>query len=522
MEQQFIGSYKVLRKIGAGGMAKVYLAVHQNVPNLKVILKILDDPRLGDRFLQEADKLALLDGHPNICRIKHFFSHGEDTVIAMEYIDGLTLDERIKAEGTLPVGEAARISMAVLDILAFAHSKDVFHRDIKPGNIMLDRHGTVKVIDFGIAKSKTDPNLTVAGTACGTPAFMAPEQFNPAEDTDYSLVDVYAVGTTLFVMLTGEAPFKGDNPFAIRDAKMFGDPPRVRSLNPNISPEIDEIVAKSIAKDPQQRYQSAAELSEALSPYAEGFTASSFETPAKPTDITVDTPIPAAPPTPVTPAAGAPGMRKPRRPGKGKSKVGLFAGLGVVVVAIAIGIGWVFMGGGDSSDSGGGSTTSVATTGVIDFTISPRGDVYLDDGLIGQATDKILMVVDTGAHVVRVENPDSREKVLNDTVIVTDTADAIRTYAFSSPPPPEPPETHTTQTTQEPDVKFGTVVVGSTPKGADIIIDGELQPQKTNFSFNKIEPGSHTVRVVLDGKSADTTFVVKPDGRHKIKFELDQ
>ncbi|HOP07503.1 MAG TPA: serine/threonine-protein kinase [candidate division Zixibacteria bacterium] len=519
MEQQFIGSYKVLRKIGAGGMAKVYLAVHQDVPNLKVILKILDDPRLSDRFLQEADKLALLDGHPNICRIKHFFSNGDDTVIAMEYIEGLTLDERIKAEGTLPVGEAARIAIAVLDILSFAHSKDVFHRDIKPGNIMLDKHGTVKVIDFGIAKSKTDPNLTVAGTACGTPAYMAPEQFNPTEDTDYALVDVYAVGTTLFVMLTGEAPFKGDNPFAIRDAKMFEDPPRVRSLNPDVSPEMDEIVARAIAKNAAERYQSAAEMAEALSPFADGPVAHRMEPVHKPNDATIDTPMPTIPASSATPP--------PSKPSGGKSKIGLFAGLGGAVIVVIIAVIWLLAGGDDNNGQNNvNTTTPVATTGVIDFSIKPNSDVYLDDGIIGQATDKILMVVNTGLHAVRVENPTTPEKVIYDTVYVSDTADVVRSYSFSAPaatsqPQSQPTNNRPTQTTAPATVKYGTVVVGSSPKGADIFIDGELQSQKTNFSFNKIEPGNHTIRVVLDDKSADTTFVVKPDGRHKVKFDLD-
>ena len=95
MNQEFIGSYKILDKKGEGGMAQVYLAVHQDVPNLKVILKVLTDPRLAERFKQEADKLALLDGHPSICRIKHFFSHGDNIVIAMEYIDGVTLEDKI-------------------------------------------------------------------------------------------------------------------------------------------------------------------------------------------------------------------------------------------------------------------------------------------------------------------------------------------------------------------------------------------------------------------------------------------
>ena len=116
MEEK-IGSYNILKKIGAGGMARVFLAVHEDVPNLHVVLKILENPDLVDRFRQEADKLALLDGHPNICRIKHFFNHGKDIVIAMEYIDGVTVDEKLQNEGRFSVPESLRIINDVLDIL---------------------------------------------------------------------------------------------------------------------------------------------------------------------------------------------------------------------------------------------------------------------------------------------------------------------------------------------------------------------------------------------------------------------
>jgi len=264
MAEEFIGNYKILKKIGAGGMAQVFLAVHKDVPNLKVVLKILSDARLAERFRQEADKLALLDGHSSVCRIKHFFNHGDDFVIAMEFIDGQTLEDRIKDEGKLAIGDSLKIISDVLSTLEFAHQKDIFHRDIKPGNIMVDLMGQVKIIDFGIAKSKTDPNLTIAGTSCGTPAYMPPEQFNPTESINYAQVDVYASGTTLFYMLTGDLPFKGDNQFALRDAKMFNEPARPRELNPDIPKKVEEVILKALAKDPQDRYASAAEMKTAI------------------------------------------------------------------------------------------------------------------------------------------------------------------------------------------------------------------------------------------------------------------
>ncbi len=270
MQDQFIGNYQILRKIGAGGMASVYLAVHRDVPNLKVVLKVLSDPRLVERFRQEADKLALLDGNAHICQIKHFFNHGDEIVIAMEYIDGEALDQTIKDKGKLPADEALDITSEVLDTLAFAHEKGVFHRDIKPSNIMVDRRGQVKIIDFGIAKSANDPTLTMAGSSCGTPSYMAPEQFNPTDQINYALADVYATGTTLFFLLTGQLPYKGDNPFALRDAKLFTEPAKPRDIDPSIPKPLEQIILKSIASDPEKRFGSVMEMKEAIGAFRGG------------------------------------------------------------------------------------------------------------------------------------------------------------------------------------------------------------------------------------------------------------
>jgi len=322
MTEQFIGNYKILKKIGAGGMAKVYLAVHKDVPNLRVVLKILSDSRLVERFKQEADKLALLDGHPNICQIKHFFNHGDDFVIAMEYIEGTTLEDFLKSRKRLAVGEASRIIGDVLDILDFAHQKGIFHRDIKPGNIMIDRKGQVKIIDFGIAKAENDPNLTLAGTSCGTPAYMAPEQFTPTDKVNYTLVDIYAVGVTLYYTLTGELPFKGNNEFAIRDAKIFSDPIKPRALNGDIPKEIETAILKALKKTPEDRFQTCDEMHQILIPYLS-------ETPRA--TVNGDSPTETTPVTP-RPKTGPPLKRKKR---SGLIK-GLSVAAAVVIVAVLV------------------------------------------------------------------------------------------------------------------------------------------------------------------------------------------
>jgi serine/threonine protein kinase len=507
MEEQFIGSYKVLKKIGTGGMSKVYLAVHQDVPNLKVILKILGDPRLGERFRHEADKLALLDGHPNICRIKHFFNHGEDTVIAMEYIDGIAVDEKINEEGKLSTEESLQIISDLLDILEFAHQKGIYHRDIKPGNIMIDKKGQVKIIDFGIAKAETDPNLTLAGTACGTPAYMAPEQFTPTQETNYALVDVYAAGTTLYTMLTGECPFKGDNEFAIRDAKLFSEAPKPRSLNRDIPKPVEDVIMKSLAREPAERYQSASEMRAALE--ATRLMAKE-KAPSAPADMTID--------------ISSPPQRKNRKP--------LLAGVAIIVLALAAFVAYKFWpSDGEkgeaakldasamaedtvSEQSDSVMTPVVPATGTIAITVTPSGDIYVDDSLLGKRVTSRSLTCDTGIHFIRVENKEAARKVRYDTVLLAADQVLTRDYGFiirqeSPPPPPEP--------------AFGQVIVGSSPAGADVYIDGEKQREKTIYTF-KLKPGEHIIAVERDYEGtplrAEQTILVEKDSTHKVVFDL--
>ncbi len=508
MDQEYLGSYRILKKIGAGGMAKVYLAVHQDVPNLKVILKILDDPRLGQRFRQEADKLALLDGHPNICRIKHFFSHGDDTVIAMEYIDGVTLEDKLKTDGRFTADETLRIVSEVLDILGFAHNKGIYHRDIKPGNIMLNKEGRVKIIDFGIAKGKTDPNLTVAGTACGTPAFMAPEQFAPTADTNYALVDIYAAGTTAFVMLTGEAPFKGDNPFIIRDAKLTTEPPGARSVCSEVPRELDKIILKSLARETADRYQTASEMKAAIDALRPGVPG---ERPVSPVDVTMDTPIP--------------------RLRKSRSRWWIGAGVLAAALAVFAVSQLITPDGPDDVPTADGTMRAVGdtmagdaglpATGTITVVATPSGDVYVDDSLVGRMLDSVSVTCDTGRHIVMVQNENASRPLLADTIMVA--ADQVVPLSFRFRFPADDDAGATTQTPPKPEPEFGYVTVGSSPKGADVYIDNVKKKGTTNRRF-KVTPGRHVVRVelTLQGRllTQQDTVTITRNGNVKVSFDL--
>jgi serine/threonine protein kinase len=581
MAEQLIGNYRVLKKIGVGGMAQVYLAVHRDVPNLKVILKILSDPRLAERFKQEADKLALLDGHSNICRIKHFFNHGDDTVIAMEYIEGETLEEKLKRTGRLSVAESLKIVHEVLGILDFAHHKGISHRDIKPSNIMIDNTGQVKIIDFGIAKGESDPNLTIAGTACGTPAYMAPEQFTPAGDTNYNLVDVYATGTTLFHMLTGDLPFKGDNEFAIRDAKLYSEPVKPRTVVPNISKQLEGIILKAIEKDPQKRFQSTQQMSDALADLLEGYPE------AKEATGEMDVGVPVANGRSPRRVSGKPPYKRiipvvlviavlgvlayrlffygsePGQPEKGRllspadGEVLTESRRPVLEWAANAGPGgrYVLEYASDSDFSDSKTLLRFASVdtlpnelengtyywrvyvmnedgvrgepsapylfvidvpratipeGKLTINVRPAGDIYVDDELLARNKAAATTILDTGTHVIRVENSDSREKVRRDTLRITEDADVQRSYSFSFPPaPPEEIE----------------VRVGSMPRGASVYIDGELQAHKTNYAF-MLKKGTHIIRASL--RIADSelemadTLVITADSTHKVFFDFEQ
>lgn len=516
-EQQFIGSYKILKRIGAGGMARVYLAVHQDVPNLKVVLKVLTNPRMAERFRQEADKLALLDANPNICRIKHFFNHGDDFVIAMDFIDGESLEEILEKEGRIPVERACWIMTRVLEVLKAAHEKDISHRDIKPSNIMIDKDGHVKVIDFGIAKGKTDPNLTIAGTAAGTPAYMSPEQFSGAENVNYALVDIYAVGTTLYHMLTGELPFKSDNQFILRDAKLAGEPVNPAKLNSDIPKELAGIIMKSLRIQPEERFQSASEMIEALAPLCGGSES--------PRPMAIRETVAATP-------------KVSHGPAKKSKMMPLIIGAAVVIILVVAGL-YLFLPSGEkkteavseettpvTEQTDNNMTTSpggeaLAATAVLALTIAPSGDFYFDNNLIGSAMAETSLTSDTGIHYIRVENNHAVNKVLHDTIYLSPGETLPRRYTFEIARVQEPES----KPEPKPVTGNGKVAVGSRPRGGEIYIDGKLQQQQTPFTFT-LSNGRHIFKINVEqgGRmlSYSDTVNVEIGGSHRVFFDAEE
>ena len=263
--------YEVDKPLGQGGMAQVFRGTDR-VLGRTVAIKVLDQKHRNDakfvtRFRREAQAAAGIN-HPNVVSV--FDTGSEDGLhyIVMEYVDGETLDDVLAREKVLPPQRVVAIAEPVARALDAAHQKGMVHRDVKPGNIMLDRSGTVKVVDFGIARAAADDTLTQTGIVLGTAAYLSPEQAQGVAVDPRS--DVYSLGCVLYEMLTGRKPFTGDSALAIAYKHVREDPAPPSQVNPDIPPELEAVVMTAMAKDPAQRFPSGGAMQEALSAAATG------------------------------------------------------------------------------------------------------------------------------------------------------------------------------------------------------------------------------------------------------------
>jgi predicted Ser/Thr protein kinase len=253
--------FEVDSLLGQGGMARVYRGTDR-VLGRPVAIKVLADnlgcdPQFVARFRQEAQSAASVS-HPNLVSVFDTGSDGDVHYIVMEYVEGRTLDETIRAEGPADPARALQIAKAVCGALAAAHARGIIHRDIKPANILLQPDGVVKVMDFGIAKGADSPSLTNAGFVVGTAAYLSPEQAQGLSVDPRS--DIYSLGCVLYEMLTGVPPLAGETLFDIAHKLANEEPLPPSSLNPAVSENIDRIVMRALAKKPQARYQSALDM----------------------------------------------------------------------------------------------------------------------------------------------------------------------------------------------------------------------------------------------------------------------
>src|ERR687884_690517 len=262
--------YVIERKLGSGGMADVYLAEDQELGR-RVALKLLDDRHASDaqfveRFRREAQSAAGLN-HPNIVSIYDRGDAEGTYYISMEYLDGRTLKELLVRNGPTPIPIAIDYARQILSALAFAHRNGIVHRDIKPHNIVVGPDGRLKVTDFGIARSGAS-QMTEAGSIVGTAQYLSPEQARGAPVDPRS--DIYSVGVVLYEMLTGKVPFTGDTPVEIAMKHLSQVPELPSELRPNIPHDLDAVVMRALAKDPEQRYGTAEEMDADLARVARG------------------------------------------------------------------------------------------------------------------------------------------------------------------------------------------------------------------------------------------------------------
>ena len=265
---QTISQYKILEKLGEGGMGVVYKAEDTKLDRF-VALKFLpanltssnDDKA---RFLQEARAAASL-AHPNICTIHSVEEQDGKAFIVMEYVDGKTLKDMHQS---LPLNQAIEIGIQIADGLTAAHDKGIVHRDIKPDNIMIRKDGRVQIMDFGLAKLKGGSRLTREGSTVGTAGYMSPEQIQ-GQEADHR-TDIFSLGVVLYELIAGESPFKGVHEIAVAYEIVNVDPRPLSAVKSEIDPQLNAIVLECLEKEPSERYQSVAEVAKDLRRFKRG------------------------------------------------------------------------------------------------------------------------------------------------------------------------------------------------------------------------------------------------------------
>jgi serine/threonine protein kinase len=272
-----IGGYRILERLGSGGTGTVYLAEHE-VMRRRVAIKVLpaayaEEPEVLERFRREAQAVAALD-HPNIVRAYDFRREGELHFLVMEYVDGVSLQQLLAKEGPLEIAQACDYARQAAEGLQHAHEAHLVHRDIKPANLLVDRAGTVKLLDLGLARYAPDGTESVTkkfdeNTVMGTADYLAPEQALNLHAVDIR-ADIYSLGATLYCLLAGHPPFNAGTVTQKLLWHQMRDPRPLCEVRADVPPELAEVVARMMSKDREERYSTPAEVADALAPWSHG------------------------------------------------------------------------------------------------------------------------------------------------------------------------------------------------------------------------------------------------------------
>jgi serine/threonine-protein kinase len=260
------GRFEINDVIHRSAMSTVFKAndnqTGQTVALKVPLLNLEADPAFYSRFEREEEIGKALD-HPGILKIIPIEQKSRPYIV-MEYVKGQTLDRLMQTVGLLPISDTLKISSRICDALQYMHDGGVIHRDMKPSNIMLCDDGSLRIMDFGIAKTEAMRRITFGGFSptMGTPDYMAPEQIKGKRGDQRT--DIYSLGAILYEMVTGQVPFQGPNVYAVMNARLIGDPPAPRTMNPELSPEIEEIILHAMERDPFKRFPSAAAMKQEL------------------------------------------------------------------------------------------------------------------------------------------------------------------------------------------------------------------------------------------------------------------
>jgi serine/threonine-protein kinase len=371
-----VGDYQIVGILGAGGMGKVYKVrnvISDRNEAMKVLLpNLAEAPELADRFIREIKLLASLN-HPNIAGLHTALRMENQLLMMMEYVEGRTLEERLR-EGPLTLWEAVDYMSQVLSALSYAHERGVVHRDIKPANMMVTPHGEIKLMDFGIAKAMADRKLTMTGTTLGSLFYMSPEQVKGVSTLD-GRSDLYSVGVSLYEIVTGTRPFKGDSDYSLMVAHLEQQPVPPIQLDPTLPPGLNEIIMTAIQKEPAERFQTALafrgaleSVKQSLAPPAGAKPGVAAAAPAPPHAAPTQTagvlmpppaPQPYAAPAPPPPQYAAPPPAyaapvPPPPPAQAASHRGLYMALGGVLVVAVLAVAAIYLPGWYRARAGAG------------------------------------------------------------------------------------------------------------------------------------------------------------------------